>query len=189
VDNLKKISDEKLVTLSKKDLNNFSEIVLRYEKKLFFYVKRISYFGKEDIEDILQNVFIKTYQNIYSFDCSMKFSTWIYQITRNATIDAIRKKSSRPKGIQLENQEFLSIFKSGIDLEKETISRDDFKKIKKIIDELPFDYKEIIILKFLEEKSYEEIMDIVRKPKGTIASLINRARKIILKKAKEQNII
>ena len=103
--------------------------------------------------------------------------------------DAIRKKHARPQAARLEEEELIKIFRSGLDLEKEIIANDDLSKVKKIIDNMPIRYKEIFVLKFIEEKSYEEIMDIVKKPKGTIATLISRGRKIISKEVKRQKII
>ncbi len=178
-------SDSELVELSKTNPDIFEELVVRYQERLFFFIKRISYFGNEDIEDLLQEVFIKVYKNLNGFDQDLKFSTWIYQITRNTVFDAIRKKHARPQETHLENEEMVKIFKAGIDLENEAALKNDLEKIKKIINALPYKYKEVMILRFLEEKNYEEIMDIVKKPKGTVAALINRGRKMIKKELEQ----
>ena len=182
-------SDQELVDLAKKNPDNFSEIVNRYWTRLFFFIKRISYFSNEDIEDILQESFIKIYKNLNAYNPEMTFSTWIYQITRNTVIDEIRKKNSRVETVQLENQELAELFGGSLDIKKEVIAKDNFEKIKKIIIDLPYKYREVLILRFLEEKSYEEIVDIVKKPKGTVAALINRGRKMITQKAQEQKIL
>lgn len=174
-------SDDELVELSKEDPDIFEVLVVRYERRLFAYIKRISYFSTEDIEDILQEIFIKVYRNLNEFDNYFKFSTWIYRIARNTTFDAIRKKHTRPQSVRLEDDDFVKIFRSSTDLEKELKIKDELTKIKSIIESLPFKYKEVLILKFIEEKSYEEIMDIVKKPKGTIATLISRGRGMIAK--------
>jgi RNA polymerase sigma-70 factor (ECF subfamily) len=149
----------------------------------------MSYFSQEDIEDILQEVFIKIYKYLNDYDDSMAFSTWVYQITRNATIDEIRKRKSRPETTWLENEDLVKVLKSSLNLEKEYINNDSIEKIKNIIVQMPDKYREVLILRFIEEKSYEEIMDIVQLPKGTIASLINRGRKIIVDQAKEKGIV
>jgi RNA polymerase sigma-70 factor, ECF subfamily len=185
----KKTSDNQLVELAKSNPDVFEELVNRYWRRLFGYVRRISYFSNEDIEDILQDVFIKTYKNLNSFDNKLKFSSWIYRITRNCTIDAIRKKQSRPAISQMDMSEAVNLFKSSTDLEGEVSKKDDLERIEKIIKSLPLKYREVMILKFSEEKTYDEIIDILKKPKGTVASLINRGRKQLIKKAKEQNIV
>lgn len=182
------VSDNELVELSKTNPDFFGELVRRYQKQLFYYIRRISYFTDEDIEDILQNVFIKIYQNLNNFDLDLKFSTWAYQITRNATIDAIRFKQARPQTLDLEQEDLVRFFQSSENIEKDFLKRDDWEKIKQVINDLPFQYREVLVLKFLEEKSYEEMMDILKKPKGTVATLISRGRKLLEEKLQENGI-
>jgi RNA polymerase sigma-70 factor (ECF subfamily) len=62
------------------------------------------------------------------------------------------------------------------------------EKVKGCISQLPIKYREVLILRFIEEKEYEEIMDILKKPKGSIATLIARGKEMLLAKLKEQNI-
>ncbi len=181
--------DRGLVAAAKKNPDEFRIIVERYWNRLFGYLRRSSYFSQEDIEDILQEVFIKVYRFINDYDDSMSFSAWIYQIARNTMIDEIRKKKRRPISSKLELEEFVKILKSSLDLEAEFHFSDSLEKIKNIIEELPFNYREVLMLRFLEEKDYSEIMDILEKPKGTVAALINRGRKMLVEKSKEQGII
>lgn len=182
-------SDKQLVLLAKKNPDDFQAIMARYWNRLFGYVKRMSYFSQEDIEDILQEVFVKIYRYLNDYDDSMTFSTWIYKITRNCVIDEIRKRKSRPKDVWLEANEWRNIFRDKLNLEKELSAKISLEKVIKIIEKLPFEYKEVLILRFLEEKNYEEIMDILQKPKGTIASLIARGRTLLLKEIKEKVIV
>jgi len=181
-------TDDELVELSKTNPDFFGELVVRYENKLFAFVRRISYFSNEDIEDIIQDTLVKVYKNLNAFDNSFKFSTWIYRIARNTTFDAIRKKHARPQSARLEEEDCLKIFRSSVDLEKEMVVVDDLEKIRKIIDGMPIKYKEVFILKFIEGKSYEEIMDIIKKPKGTIATLISRGRKMIVHEIEKKDL-
>ncbi|MGB2790925.1 MAG: sigma-70 family RNA polymerase sigma factor, partial [Candidatus Moraniibacteriota bacterium] len=147
-----------------------------------------SFSSDEDIEDILQETFIKVYKNLNAFDGDLTFSTWIYHICRNTVIDSIRKKSSRPKTIGLDTEDFAHLFQDPVNIIQTIDAQEQLKKIAAIIESLPLIYREVLILKFLEEKSYEEIMDIVEKPKGTVASLINRGRKLLKEKAQEYGI-
>jgi len=182
-------ADKILVAAARKNPEEFGGIVDRYWKRLFAYIRRTTYFSQEDIEDILQEVFIKVYRFLNDYDESMTFSTWIYQITRNTIIDEIRKRKTRPQAIQLESEELLAVLKSSLDTEKEALNNDSLEKIRSIILNLPFNYREVLILRFLEEKDYNEIMDIVKSPKGTVAALINRGRKMVFEEAKKQGII
>ncbi len=160
----------------------------RYWQPLFSYIKRISYFSNEDAEDILQESFIKAYRNLNNFDNDLKFSSWMYRITRNCVFDAIRKKQARPITANLDINDAVNLFKSSVDVQREAVQKDEADKVKKIIISLDRKYREALVLKFLENKSYEEIMDILKKPKGTVAALINRGRKKIIEAAKKQKI-
>ncbi|MFA6183957.1 MAG: sigma-70 family RNA polymerase sigma factor [Parcubacteria group bacterium] len=181
--------DKELVKAAKENPDEFQALVTRYWNRLFCYIRRMSYFSQEDIEDILQEVFIKIYKYLNDYDEEMNFSTWAYRITRNATIDEIRKRKARPATVWLENEELTKVLKSSLNIEKEYVDADSLEKIKNIIGDMPDKYREVLILRFIEEKSYEEIMDIVQLPKGTIASLVNRGRKIVTDEAKRKGII
>ena len=178
------LSDNELVELSKTEPEYFGELIRRYQERLFGFIRRISYFSREDIEDIVQETFIKAYKGLNLFDDDYKFSTWIYQIARNHTIDAIRKKRARVETIRLDEVETAKLFRSNVDMGKDLERRNDLEKVKNIIQSLPYKYKEVMILRFLEDKTYEEIMDIVEKPKGTVAALINRGRNLVREEAR-----
>lgn len=184
----KKLSDSQIVELSKNNPDAFEIIVLRYQKRLFFYIKRISFFTDEDIEDIIQEVFIKAYRYLNDFDNGFAFSTWIYRIARNTTIDQIRKKNTRPQTADLEDEELVKIFRSDQDMANELEIKDDLEKAKRAIHKLPFKYREALILKLLEDKSYEEMVDILRKPKGTVAALVSRGRKMLAAELEKQGL-
>lgn len=170
--------DEELVRISISDQDAFSELIKRYEAKLFNYIKRISSLSKEDAEDILQEVFIKVYKNLNGFDTDLKFSSWIYRITHNEVITNFRKFSRKPKIFDLDtNDEILENIKSDLDTEKDLdlgLLRD---KLENVLAKMDLKYREVLILKFFEFKDYNEISDIIKKPIGTVGTLINRAKK------------
>lgn len=172
-------SDKELVKAAKENPDAFALIVDRYWNKLFAYVRRTSYFSQEDIEDILQEVFIKIYKYLNDYDESFAFSTWAYRITHNYVIDEIRKKSSRPQSAGIESEELANILRSNLDVERDVLTNDDMDSLKRSIAKLPHKYRDVLVLRFLEEKEYAEIMDILQLPKGTVASLINRGKKML----------
>ena len=180
-DDCQEKSDSELVELAKENPDYFGCLMRRYEKQIFSYVRRISYFEKEDIEDLLQEIFLKVYKNLNDYEDSLKFSSWLYRIARNQTIDEFRKRKSRPRAVSLEDAELVKILHSSSNIEKEIDQKRDLEKAKKIISDLPLKYRDILILRFIEEKNYEEIMDILKKPKGTVASLIQRGKKLLEK--------
>ena len=145
-------SDKELVEAAKSDADAFALIVERYWDRLFGYVRRMAYFSQEDIEDVLQEIFIKVYRYINDYDDTFAFSTWIYQITRNSVIDEIRKRKVRPTSVQLDTSELLHMFRSSLDTQNELVVKDQMSGLTKIIDALPFKYREVLTLRFLEEK-------------------------------------
>ena len=182
----KAYSDADLVEMSKKDPESFGILMERYQGPLFHYIRRITQLPREDTEDLLQEVFIKIYKKLNEYGEVLKFSSWAYRIAHNHVIDYFRKINARPQTNYLEDYEWEKIIHASIHLEKDIINGDCAEKVKKCIQDMPLAYKEVLVLRFIEEKSYEEIMDILRKSKGTVATLIRRGKKLLVKKMEEQ---
>ena len=158
-------SDEELVSLTLKSQDFFYCLVKNYEAKLTRYIRRISNCTNEDIEDLLQEIFIKSYKNLNAFDNSLKFSSWIYRIAHNETISHFRKQKARPQTITFDTEDdILENFASDLDLEKETDIKISKDKIFKVLAKLDIKYREVLVLKFFEDKSYQEMSDILKKP-------------------------
>jgi RNA polymerase sigma-70 factor, ECF subfamily len=171
-------TDEEIVILVLENQDFYAYLISRYEEKLSRYIRRISSFPPEDVEDILQEVFVKAYQNLKSFNPQMKFSSWIYRITHNQVISHWRKIKGRPNVISAEeNNEWLESMPDSQDIERELNIKFDAEKIRRIIDGMDEKYREVLILRYFEGKDYSEISDILEKPMGTVATLINRAKK------------
>ena len=181
-------TDEQIVVLTLKNQDYYLCLMRRYEVKLLNYILKISNISREDAEDILQEVFVKAYQNLNDFDLNFKFSNWIYSIAHNATISAFRKKRVRPQTVSWEDKDLNNILKSTLDIEDTSLQKLSYKQIVKIINQLPLKYKDVLILKFVEGKDYREISDILHKPMGTIATLINRAKKSLKQELKKEDI-
>lgn len=174
-------SDAELIELSKNNPEIFGLLMERYQNQLFHYIRRIGQFANEDTEDLLQEVFIKIYQKLNEYEENLKFSSWAYRIAHNHVIDHFRKINARPKTNALDDEEWGRLIAGSIDIERQLSNKDCVEQIKKVIAELPIKYKEVLILRFIEEKEYEEIMDILKKPKGTVATLISRGKEMLLK--------
>ncbi len=170
-------TDEELVSLSLRNKRYFAEIVRRYEHKLSAYIYRLAKLGPEDVEDLLQEVFLKVYQNLNSFDAELKFSSWVYRITHNETMAFFRRRNVRPHGHLIdESEEVLARLASELDLMRDLEAKDDARILIESLNVLPKDYREVLILKYFEHKSYDEISDILTIPPGTVATRINRAK-------------
>ena len=172
------ITDEQLVKESLKDKNKFAILVERYEQKLLRYIKRLTGHYNHQAEDILQEVFIKIYRNLNNFDPNLKFSSWAYRITHNEAINHIRKKKeSMPlETDDTETTNLINILEDETDVQEEAKQKELATKIRQTIYKLPKKYREVIILYYLEDKTYEEISDILKKPKATIGTLLLRAK-------------
>ena len=171
-------TDEELAKLATEDQTYFLCIINRYQEKLFYYIRRISNVSIEEAEDILQDVFIKVYKNLNDFDVDLKFSSWIYRITHNQVISNFRKIQARPQnaGVDLNDDSYLKLA-SNLDIEYEVNNKLLKKNIYQILNSMDKKYKDVLVLKFFEEKDYKEISDILKIPMGTVASLMNRAKK------------
>ena len=178
-------TDNELVGLSLDNPDHFLCLTRRYEDKLLRYIMRLSRLDREDAEDILQDVFIKTYYNLNEFDSELKFSSWIYRIAHNQTVSEIRKKSVRP-AIPLEDED-LNRFEDTFDVVGAIDNSFDRKKIDEALERIDEKYREVLMLRFLEEKDYIEIADILKKPVSTVGNLISRG-KVIFKEEYEKLI-
>jgi RNA polymerase sigma-70 factor, ECF subfamily len=171
-------TDEELVALTIENPDFFSCLVDRYTAKLTRYIMRISASNREDAEDLLQEIFVKAYRNLNDFDQSLKFSSWIYRIAHNQVISQWRKMKSRPQVIKFEaDEDFLKFIAGDEDLARDTERKFAAEEVRELLSELDEKYREVLVLKFLEGQDYKEISDILQKPLGTIATLINRAKK------------
>lgn len=181
------LSDNEIVKNSLSNIDYFICLYSRYEKRLLHYIKRISRVSNEQAEDILQDSFIKIWQNLHDFDQSMKLSSWIYRIVHNETISYWRSEKSYGKDQNVKLDE--NLYKNTLyDLDrKEDIEQKEFFA-HEVLDLLPIKYKTVLILKFIEGMGYHEISDVLKISEGTVASRINRAKKRFIKAASEKHI-
>jgi len=184
-----KLSDEEIVKLTLDNQDYFLFIINRYKVKLLNFIGRITNVKAEDAEDLLQEIFLKIYLNLNDFDCDLKFSSWVYAIARHQVISSHRKLQARAEGhvIEMEDKKFQNLI-SDFDMQKNVDAEFTKEKIMKILDNLGDKYREILILKFLEEKNYQEISDIIKRPVGTVGSIMNKAKKEFQKELKKQGV-
>jgi len=189
INEISQLSDTELVKLTLANQDNFVYLVDRYKGKLSSYVKRLTNANNEDAEDILQEVFIKVYLNLNDFNKDLKFSSWIYRITHNQVISGHRKLKARPEGyaVNLDDQ-LAKNLAAEIDMKGQVDDKILQSTINLVLDELEPKYREVLVLKFLEEKSYQEISDILKKPLGTVASLMNKAKQEFKLEFERQNL-
>ena len=172
-------SDSEVVRMTLKDPNQYGFLMERYEAKLKRYITRLGIKVPDDQLDVLQEIFIKAYRNLNSFDTSLSFSSWIYRIAHNEAISFYRKKNVRPEGHLVgDGDEVLSFLSSSLDTADvkfdQGINAEEVNKALGMIDEK---YREPLILRFFEHKEYDEISDILQIPIGSVGTLIHRGKK------------
>lgn len=190
-------NDNELVALIIENDNYFQYLIQRYQQKILRYILRLTNITVEEAEELLQEIFIKVYRNLHGFNSSLKFSSWLYRIAHNEVIDYWRKPINKLQTVSLEAQldddsdsdfSLLNILSDDKDLHQDQVKRELLEQIRETVFELPLEYKEVLVLKFLEEKSYAEISDILKKPEGTVATLINKAKKSFKQLAEKKGI-
>lgn len=183
-------TDEELVVLTLKDREMYTCLIRRYEAPLARYVRRISGYSDDDIADILQDAFIGAYRNLNDFDPSLKFSSWLYRIVHNETISQYRKRRVRPQTVPVEEGDAMfELLASETDVARDVEQKMTAGRTRAVLNAMDPKYRDVLVLKFLEDKDYREISDILQKPMGTIATLINRAKKQFRERAEKETLL
>ena len=173
--------------VQKGDNEAFGLLVERYEEKLMRYARKFLR-DPDDAKDIVQEVFIKAYENIQSFESARRFSPWVYRIAHNEFVNAIKKRSRGPVfGI-----DFDVVFPhlSGGERSDDTaLERDLRQTLEACLDELDPKYREPLVLYYLEGVSYKDMAEVLQIPMSTVGVRLSRGKAMLQKIAKEKNLI
>ncbi len=171
--NLSELSDESIAVMVREENKElFGELIQRYQLKLTHYLRKFIY-SPDELEDVLQVVFIKTFQNLYGFNKDQKFSSWIYRIAHNEAVNSLKKNSRHM--LSLDDEEYRLIDEK-INLPKLIDGKILQTKMEKALVQLKDKYREVLVLYFFEQKTYEEISDILRVPMNTVGTLLSRGK-------------
>ncbi|MCX6790454.1 MAG: RNA polymerase sigma factor [Candidatus Kaiserbacteria bacterium] len=173
-------TDEELATLVQGNNEGaFGVLMNRYQPKLLRYGRKFLR-DSAPIEDVVQEVFIKAYQNIQSFDTSRSFSPWIYRIAHNLFANSLRYTSRHPLTFV-----DLDMFSAHTAYEIDPGEEEEREQMKELLtqglESLTPLYQEVIILYYLEDLSYQDIAEILRVPLGTVGIRLHRAREALKK--------
>ena len=168
-----KLTDEEIVEkVRSNDRDLYAVIIDRYKNKLLRYATNIIH-DNDRASHVVQDSFIKAYINLNGFNTKKKFSSWIYRIVHNEAMSVIKKYQKEIPildDFDLENEE---------DITKDFEQKETVIYVEKCLNSIPLIYSEPLTLYYLEEKSYEEISEILRIPMGTVAIRMNRAKKLM----------
>ena len=165
----------------------YEEIIARYERPIVNFIYRMIGDYEHSL-DLAQEVFFKAYRSLDRFDPTYRFSTWIYRIASNRSIDHLRRQSVSllsldDSGGNGRGSEGMIQLKSPSRGPEELLaSRELGDRIGQAIDSLPARYRELILLRHLQGMAYEDIARVRRLPLGTVKNRLFRAREILRKR-------
>jgi RNA polymerase sigma-70 factor (ECF subfamily) len=178
---MKGLSDPELVRATLAGSQEaFRELVVRFERPVFGLIVRMVG-DPETAEDLAQEVFVKAYRALGSYDPSRKLASWLFKIAHNATIDHLRR--SAPESVPLEgDEEGRGLLATLTDPAAESPAaaaerRDMARALERAIRGLRPDYREAVVLRYVEGLSYEDIAETLAQPLGTVKTNLHRARK------------
>jgi RNA polymerase sigma factor (sigma-70 family) len=168
----------------------FSRLMEKYKDSVCNVIYRIIH-DKDEVEDLLQETFIKAFASLNSFNEQYSFSTWLYKIATNNCIDFLRKKKLRTfsidRTINYEGGEATyEIPDTNYEADRNLLAEQRKNTIQEAIDSLPEKYRMVIVLRHQQEKNYDEISEILDIPIGTVKAHIFRAREMLNKYLREK---
>lgn len=168
------------------DTQAFAEIVELYKDKIFHLAYRMLS-NRHEAEDVVQDTFLRVYRNITRYDVNQKFSTWIYRIATNLCIDRLRKrKPNYSLDAEMNDQEgvdgYSMIPSDDRTPESYLLVSETQRMIHEAIESLPAKYKSVMVLRYLQDMSLQEISDVLDMPVTTIKTRVHRGREFLRKK-------
>jgi RNA polymerase sigma-70 factor, ECF subfamily len=173
------------------DRGAFAELVELYKDKIYHLAYRMLN-NKHEAEDAVQETFLRVYTNLHRYDEQQKFSTWIFRIGTNHCIDRLRKRKHSAYSLDAEmpdgeGNDYYSMLPGNEDTpEKQIILSETQLQIRKAIDALPEKYKSVVILRYLQDMSLQEISDVLDMPVTTVKTRVHRGREYLRKRLEQE---
>lgn len=165
------------------DQKAYAELMQRYKDSIYFMALKMVN-NKDDAMDLTVETFGKAFENLDKYKPDFAFSTWLFRIATNNCIDFIRKKRINIVSLHSftdddgEERQF-EMRSETLNPEETSIRKQENEKLKNIVDQLPLRYRKLIILRYFEEQSYEEIAQQLDLPLGTVKAQLYRARDLL----------
>ncbi|MTI29547.1 RNA polymerase sigma factor [Xanthovirga aplysinae] len=193
----KALQDFKLIdkATEENDDHAYAELMKRYKKPVYHMILKMVR-NVDDAEDLTIEAFAKAFKNLHRFKKDYTFSTWLFRIATNNSIDFIRKKKletlSLNTSFKNDNGEAVNIDvqDQNLDPQEEAIKSQKIELVRMFVTKLPSKYQRLVKLRYFDELSYEEIAKELGAPLGTVKAQLHRARELMydLVKGKEQHI-
>ena len=172
------------------DASAFNDLIIKYEKVVFNFAFRLTQ-NYDDANDVAQDAFIRAYNAIQNFRGDAAFSTWLFRITTNVFLDERKRKKAHPQQsldeytTNEDQREGMQIEDPGPTPEDVVTANERQRILVKAIQALPEYQRTMVVLYHLQQKSYEEIAEIMNLPLGTVKSRLNRARLALKEKLQD----
>ena len=189
----KALKDFKLIdkAIQDNDQNAYSEILNSYKNSIYYTILKMIR-NPDDAEDLTIEAFSKAFKNLDKFKKEFTFSTWLFRIATNNTIDFIRKKKLATTSIHTSFKDEggknieVDIKDSDLNPNQLTIKKEKIILVRKFVDKLPKKYRKLVKLRYFKELSYKEISNKTNSPLGTIKAQLFRARDLLFQIMKDK---
>ncbi|MEN2281960.1 sigma-70 family RNA polymerase sigma factor [Algoriphagus sp. SE2] len=178
-----------------KDQQAYASLMKRYKKAVYFMILKMIR-DADDAEDLTMEAFAKAFKNLDRFKKDYTFSTWLFRIATNNTIDFIRKKKLKTMSLNNTltddggNSVNIDVEDDDNNPQDEYIRTQRIEMVRIFVDKLPAKYRKLVQLRYFDELSYEEIAQELEKPLGTVKAQLHRSRELLYEIAsgKEKHI-
>jgi len=166
------------------DEKAYAELMQRYRDSIFHMINKMV-FSSDDADDLTIETFSKAFQRLEQYTPAFAFSTWLFKIGSNHTIDFIRKKRlkalSLDQGFRNEDGDSMEIHvaDSGLDPFESLEKKERKERMHEVVSELKPKYRRLVEMRYFEEKSYDEISEELDLPLGTVKAQLFRARDML----------
>jgi RNA polymerase sigma-70 factor, ECF subfamily len=159
----------------------FRDLVLRFERPVYALILRMVH-EAETAEDLAQEVFVKAYRHLASYDPRRKFASWLFKVAHNSTIDHLRRAQLDTVPLAAEQEDGGGLLAVLADTSAESPAaaaerRDMARALDRAIARLRPEYREAVVLRYVEGLAYQEICEVLGLPVGTVKTNLHRARK------------
>jgi len=177
------------------DRGAFADLVELYKDKIYHLAFRMLG-NRQEAEDVVQETFLRVYRSLERYDEEMKFSTWIYRIGTNLSIDRLRKRKTSTYSLDAdvggdgEGTDWHAMLASEEPTpEGKILLSETQRRIRDAIESLPKKYKSVVVLKYLHDMSLQEIGDVLDMPVTTVKTRVHRGREFLRKKLEGEDLM
>jgi RNA polymerase sigma factor (sigma-70 family) len=175
-----------------KEQQAYAALMKRYKKAVYFMILKMIR-DTDDAEDLTMEAFAKAFRNLHKFKKDYTFSTWLFRIATNNTIDFIRKKKLKTMSLNTSmsdeggNSVNIDVEDDDNNPQDEYIRSQRIEMVRIFVDKLPAKYRKLVQLRYFDELSYEEIAQELEKPLGTVKAQLHRSRELLYEIAEGKN--